>query len=63
MLIKSKKSSDIPSSEVTPKWLYSNRRKFMAGAALAAAGAVGYKAIELFSPSDSVHAGTKLQYT
>ena len=63
MLIKSKKSSDIASSEITPKWLYVNRRKFMAGAAMAAAGAVGYKALELFSPSESAQAGSKLQYS
>ena len=63
MLIKSKKSSDVGSSEITPKWLYVNRRKFMAGAVMAAAGAVGYKALELFSPSESAQAGSKLQYS
>ena len=34
MLIK--KADDIPSSEITPKSLYLNRRKFLAGTALAA---------------------------
>lgn len=62
MVIKSKSSADIASSEITPKWLYVNRRKFMAGAGMAAAGAIGYKALELFSPSQSAEAGTKLQY-
>ncbi len=61
MLIK--KPSDIASSEITPKWLYVNRRKFMTGAAMAGAAAIGYKAFEMFSPSESAQAGTKLQYT
>ena len=47
MLIK--KAADILSSEITPKSLYVNRRKFLAGAALAGAGAL---AGELWSPSD-----------
>ena len=38
MLIK--KADDIPSSEITPKSLYLNRRKFLAGTALAGAAAV-----------------------
>ena len=38
MLIK--KPSDIPSSEITPKSLYLNRRKFLAGTALAGAAAM-----------------------
>jgi sulfoxide reductase catalytic subunit YedY len=37
MLIR--KALEIPSSEITPKQVYLNRRKFMAGAAMAAAGA------------------------
>jgi sulfoxide reductase catalytic subunit YedY len=62
MLIK--KSSDIPSSEITPKSLYLNRRKFMAGvAALAGAAVAGKKALEILSPSETVDAGSKLQYT
>jgi sulfoxide reductase catalytic subunit YedY len=59
-----KKQSDIPSSEITPKSLYLNRRAFMAGAAaLAGATIVGHKALDLVSPPESVEAGTKLQYT
>jgi sulfoxide reductase catalytic subunit YedY len=59
-----KKQTDIPSSEITPKSLYLNRRAFMAGAAaLAGAAVVGDKAVDLLSPSQTVHAGTKLQYT
>lgn len=59
-----KKQSNIPSSEITPKPLYLNRRAFMAGAAaLAGAAVVGHKALDLISPSESVKAGTKLQYT
>src|SRR5579862_5777728 len=55
MLIK--KSSDIPSSEITPKSLYLNRRKFLAGAALAAAG-LGLR--EVVSPTIIVRANTKI---
>lgn len=63
MLTKSKKPYELPYSEVTPKRLYTDRRKFMAGAAMAGVAALGYKAFELFSPEESVKAGTKLQYT
>jgi len=58
-----KKSSDIPSSEITPKSLYLNRRNFivgvgaLAGAALAADKLRGFR-----TPSDSVIAGTKLEF-
>ena len=48
MLIK--KAGDILSSEITPKSLYVNRRKFLAGAALAGAGAV---AGQLWSPEEA----------
>ena len=62
MLIK--KPSDIPSSEITPKSVYLNRRTFItAAAAVAGATLVGKKALDLFSPSETVNAGTKLQYT
>ncbi|HEU5401767.1 MAG TPA: protein-methionine-sulfoxide reductase catalytic subunit MsrP [Terriglobales bacterium] len=63
MLTKSKKPYEVPYSEVTPKWLYMNRRKFMTGAVMAGIAAVGYKSFELFSPDQSVQAGAKLQYT
>src|SRR5580704_4814027 len=57
MLIK--KPTDIPSSEITPKSLYLNRRKFLAGAALAAAAAgVGLR--EVVSPSVKVRANAKI---
>ena len=50
MLIK--KSVDIPSSEITPKNVYLNRRKFLTGAALAGAAAVtGLRLSEFVSPS------------
>src|SRR6201987_4008941 len=59
MLIK--KAEDIRSSEITPKSLYLNRRKFLAGAALAgAAAAVGFEAKEFAAPSTSVLAGNKI---
>jgi len=59
MLIK--KAADIPSSEITPKNLYLNRRKFLAGAALAGAAAVvGENISELVSPSMSAVANAKI---
>jgi methionine sulfoxide reductase catalytic subunit len=59
MLIK--KPNDIASSEITPKSLYLNRRKFLAGAALAGGSAlVGKHVNELVSPSTTVHADAKI---
>src|SRR5579871_6540785 len=59
MLIK--KAEEIRSSEITPKSLYLNRRKFLAQAALAGAvAAVGIRARELASPSKSALAGNKI---
>jgi sulfoxide reductase catalytic subunit YedY len=60
MLIK--KAEDIRSSEITPKSLYLNRRKFLAGAGLAAvAAATGFGAREIVSPSASALAGNKIE--
>ena len=62
MLIK--KPSDIPSSEITPKKLYLNRRSFIFGAgAIAGAAVVANRLGTIASPSTSVLAGTKLDYT
>ena len=60
MLIK--KAADIPSSEITPKSLYLNRRKFLAGTAVAGAAAVaaGVGLREIASPSSVVQANTKI---
>jgi sulfoxide reductase catalytic subunit YedY len=59
MLIK--KASDIPSSEITPKDTYLNRRKFMAGAAIAGAAVVLGKYVgDLGDPAQTVYAATKL---
>jgi sulfoxide reductase catalytic subunit YedY len=59
MLIK--KADDIHSSEITPKDLYLNRRKFLAGAAMAgAAAATGFGVQDLFSPSHAAYAGEKI---
>jgi methionine sulfoxide reductase catalytic subunit len=59
MLIK--KPADIPSSEITPKSLYLNRRAFLAGAAAAgAAGIAGTSLRELASPSTAVYADAKI---
>jgi sulfoxide reductase catalytic subunit YedY len=59
MLIK--KAEDIRSSEITSKNLYLNRRKFLAGAAVAgvaAASGVGLR--EMVSPSTIALAGNKI---
>jgi sulfoxide reductase catalytic subunit YedY len=61
MLIK--KQADIPSSEITPKEIYLNRRRFLQGAGLAGAGLLA----ERLSPGPmglgmNVLADTKLQY-
>jgi sulfoxide reductase catalytic subunit YedY len=60
------KPNGIPSSAITPKDQYMNRRRFLRGAAsgLAVAGATALgarRAAEVFSPGLSVFAGTKLQ--
>jgi sulfoxide reductase catalytic subunit YedY len=56
MLIK--KGSEIPSSEVTPKSVYLNRRNFIAGAA--ALGAVGFALKEIGAPSLTTQANAKI---
>jgi len=59
MLIK--KASDIPSSEITPKSVYLNRRRFLAGAAAAGAvAAAGIGLRELGQPSTTVSANNKI---
>src|ERR1700722_17554276 len=59
MLIK--KAADIRSSEITPRSLFLNRRKFLAGAALAgASAATGMGLRELISPSTTALAGNKI---
>ena len=56
-----KKANDIRSSEITPKSLYLNRRKFLAEAAMAgAAAAIGVAAREVTFPSSKVFAGNKI---
>jgi methionine sulfoxide reductase catalytic subunit len=59
MLIK--KAADIPSSEITPKSLYLNRRKFLTGSALAGAAAVaGLRLKDLAAPATVAYANTKI---
>jgi sulfoxide reductase catalytic subunit YedY len=59
MLIK--KAEDVRSSEITPKSLYVNRRKFLAEAAMAgAAAALGVGLKETISPSATVRAANKI---
>jgi sulfoxide reductase catalytic subunit YedY len=58
-----KKASDIPSSEITPKSTYVNRRTFLAGAgALAGAALAAGKLSRILTPSEAVIAGTKLDF-
>jgi len=59
MLIK--KPGDIASSEITPKSLYLDRRKFLAGTALAGAAVVSGAALsQMASPSSVVQANAKI---
>ena len=56
-----KKPSDIPSSEITPKDVYLNRRRFLIGAAVAGvATAAGFAFRELGSPSMVTEANAKI---
>jgi sulfoxide reductase catalytic subunit YedY len=60
MLIKS--GPEIPSSEVTDKKLYLNRRAFLAAAGMAGAGLAVAGAKKLWSPEMQAHAAGKLSY-
>jgi methionine sulfoxide reductase catalytic subunit len=56
-----KKTAGIPSSEITPKSVYLNRRAFMAGAvALGAAGIAANRVARIVHPSQTAAADTKL---
>src|SRR5689334_14003808 len=56
-----KKAADIASSEITPKNLFMNRRKFLAGVAMAGTAAVaGMRLIETSSPSELAEANAKI---
>ena len=58
------KASDVRSCEITPRSLYLNRRKFLAGAAAAGTVALaGRAAAELFSPEVVTADGAKLNVT
>ncbi len=57
-----RKSSEIASSEITPKSVYLNRRNFMKGSlALGAAALAGHKLHEVFAP-EAAQAESKLQF-
>ncbi len=59
MLIK--KSNDIPSSEITPKSVYLNRRRFITGAVALGASALAVRELAgLLPPPPVVYAGVKL---
>jgi sulfoxide reductase catalytic subunit YedY len=56
-----KKPGDVPSSEITPKETYMNRRRFMTGVAIGAAAIfTGKHLIDIGTPSETVHASAKL---
>lgn len=62
MLIR--KSSEFKYSEITPKRIYMDRRKFIAASSLAvAAGVMGSKLLEMAWPDLVAEAGTKLNVT
>jgi sulfoxide reductase catalytic subunit YedY len=57
-----RKPADIASSEITSPSLYLNRRKFLAGTAIAGAAALaGGGLFEMVSPSTTAEAGTKIE--
>jgi len=59
MLIK--KPEEIRSSEITPKWVYMNRRKFLGGASGLTAGTLAARVLtQMEWPPQRVWAGTKL---
>jgi methionine sulfoxide reductase catalytic subunit len=60
MLLKSSDSGDLRSCEITPRDLYLNRRKFLAGVGLSAMAAAGLATKELLSPSTEAHATEKI---
>jgi methionine sulfoxide reductase catalytic subunit len=60
MLLKSSDSGDLRSCEITPRDLYLNRRKFLAGVGLSAMAAAGLATKELLSPSTEAHATDKI---
>jgi len=55
-----RKPADIPSSEITPKDTYLNRRKFMLGAAALGVAAAGAERLSHFATPNEVMAATKL---
>ncbi len=58
-----RKSSEIASSEITPKPVYLNRRNFMMGSlALGAAALAGHKLYRAFAPEAAQRRRSKLQY-
>lgn len=60
MLIR--KPADIPSSAITPKDQYLNRRRFMKGAVALGAAAIGLEQVaDVIAPRTDAHASTKLE--
>ena len=59
MLIK--KAGDISSSEITPKNLYMNRRKFLAGTAIAGAAALSSIGLRQMLTPSAVEANAKIE--
>ncbi len=64
MFFKKSDIPSIPSSEMTPKSLYVNRRKFIGASLVTGAVALaGYKFSGMLEPREQVSAGTKLQFS
>ncbi|OLB24195.1 MAG: mononuclear molybdenum enzyme YedY [Acidobacteriales bacterium 13_2_20CM_55_8] len=56
-----KKPADIPSSEITPKSLYLNRRKFLAGTVISGAASVAGMSLGELAEPMTVQANTKVE--
>src|SRR6266403_3456704 len=63
MLIKKQDDINLPYSEVTPKSVFLDRRKFLTGMALTgAAGLAGFEAFKMAQLDEVAHASTKLSF-
>jgi len=63
MVIKKQDEINLPYSEVTPKKVFFDRRKFLGGMALTGAAAfAGFEAFKMAEPEEVAHANTKLSF-
>src|SRR5207302_3386710 len=64
MLIKKQDDINLSYSEVTPKSVFLDRRKFLTGMALTGAAAfAGFEAFKMAQPTEVAHANTKLSFS